>query len=175
MKQQHIAAIKAVTAIIVTWGSLSSVALSQEQDSHRHKDHEASNIELGLSVGYAYLEEEKEDATNLHLHVMKRLSGEGIQKYLSIGFGMETIFADEAHYSAMISLGIHPWRDLIITISPGWEWAKHDGVRESGYATHIEATYVFEGAGFHYGPVIGYAKTQDDQHYTVGVHFGIPL
>ena len=175
MKYKMIAAVKAAIVIIFTWGSLSSVGLCQEQHTEIHNGHENSEIEIGVSVGYAYLEEEKEDGVNLHLHVMKNLSGEGIQKYLSVGFGIETIFADEEHYSAMLSLGIHPWKNLVLTVSPGWEWAKHDGVWESGYATHIEATYLFEGDGFHYGPVVGYSKTQDDQHYTIGVHFGVPL
>lgn len=175
MKQQFITAVRTITVIVITWGSLSSVALCQEQHYEIHKGHEASDVEIGISVGYTYLKEEKEDSVNLHLHAMKQLSGEGIQKYLSVGFGVETIFADEKHYGAMISLGVHPCRNLVFTISPGWEWAKHDGVWESGYATHFEATYLFEGAGFHYGPVVSYSKTQDDQHYTVGIHIGIPL
>lgn len=175
MKHQFISVVKAVSIIIIAWGSLNSDALCQEQHRKTHSGHESGETEVGVSLGYSYLEEEKENGINLHFHFMKRLTGEGIQKYLSVGLGVETIFTDEQHYGAMISLGVHPWRNLVISVSPGWEWAKHDGEWESGYATHLEAAYVFEGPGFHYGPVIGYSKTQDDQHYTVGLHFSVPL
>jgi hypothetical protein len=168
-----ITSLRAGTLILLSWGALSSVAFSQEQQSGIHNDHESDELEVGVSVGYAYLEEEKEEGINLHLHVMKRLSNEGIQKYLSIGFGVETIFTNEDHYGAMFSLGIHPLPNLVLTVSPGWEWEKHEGVWESGYATHIEATYVFEGSGFHYGPVASYTKAQDDQHFSIGMHFGM--
>ena len=175
MKHQIIATVKAITVIFILIGSLSSVAYCNEENGHEHDKHDSGGLEVGVSIGYAYLEEENEDGMNLHLHAMKGLSGNGIQKYLSIGFGLETIFTDEEHYGAMISLGIHPWRNLVLSVSPGWEWAKHDGEWESGYATHLEATYLFEGSGFHYGPVFGYSKTQDDQQYTIGIHFGLPL
>ena len=175
MKNRILAGVNAVAVIIISLGTLSSTAFCQENHTDAHAGHESSDFELGVAIGYAYLEEEKENGVNLHLHVMKRLSGEGIQKYLSVGFGLETIFTEEEHYGAMVTLGIHPWRNLVFAISPGWEWVKHEGEWESGYATHLEAAYTFEGSGFHYGPVVGYSKTQHDQHYTIGIHFGFPF
>ena len=174
MNQKLFVSIKSAIAIVVAWGSLSMPVFAQEQHSEKYDGHKHNGMEVGLSVGYTYLKEEKKDALNLHLHVMKRLSGDGFKKYLSIGFGAEAIVADEKHYGAMITLAVHPWHSLILSISPGVELAKHDGEWESGYATHLEATDVFEGSNFHYGAVVGYSKTNEDQHYTVGIHFGMP-
>lgn len=106
---------------------------------------------------------------------MKRLSDEGFQKYFSLGFGVETIFTDEKHYGAMITLAVHPWENVIFAISPGVAWEEHEGETKSSYATHVEAAYVFETAHYHIGPVVGYSKTEDDEHYAIGVHIGVPL
>jgi len=157
-----------------------SVCIEAVQASE-HIDHnslhiaEESGFELGISVGYAYLKEEKDQGTVLHAHLMKRLSGDGIQKYFSLGFGVETIFSNEQHYGAMLTLAAHPSDNIIFSLSPGVEWEEHEGETKSSYATHIEAAYVFEISHYHIGPVIGYSKTQDDEHYTIGVHIGIPL
>ncbi len=130
---------------------------------------------MGLSLGYAYLKEEKTRGLNLHMHVMKRLPGEGLGQYFSVGLGVETILSSEKHYTAMVSLAFHPLQNLVLSLSPGVAWARHEGAWESEYATHLEATYVFEGADFHYGPVLGYSRTRDEQHYNIGVHVGMPF
>lgn len=167
----------AVMLIAIGLGTLSTPVFCQEQHSEKYDSHghEQGEIEVGLSIGYAYLKEEKEKGLNLHLHVMKRLQGEGLQKYFSIGVGAETILSNEKHYGAMLTLAVHPWQNFVLSISPGLEWAKHDEKWESQYATHLEATYIIENPGFHYGPVVGYSKTQDEQHYTIGMHLSVPL
>ncbi|MEA3433627.1 MAG: hypothetical protein U9R13_03525, partial [Campylobacterota bacterium] len=65
--------------VVATIGlvGLSSPVLSEE-DHHDHKMHE---WELGVSMGYANLKTEDEEGVNLHLHLLKRLEGDGIQKY----------------------------------------------------------------------------------------------
>jgi len=173
MKQKYLFTVRLV--VIIALASLCSTAYSKETHSDSHQEHDKHDIEIGVSVGYAYLEEEKEVGANLHLHFMKKLSGEGIQKYLSVGVGLETIFAHEQHKAALLALGIHPVDNVVLTLSAGTEWAKHNGVTESGTVIHFEATYLFEAEGYHYGPVVGYAKTHEDQHYTLGLHFGFPL
>jgi len=151
-------------------------AESDHEHGHDHAVHGASAWELGLSTGYVYLRTEKEDAAGLHLHLMRRLGQEGPGKYVSLGAGVETIFATHEHYSLMGSVGIHPWRDLVLQISPGVQWVKHEGEWESEYATHLEAAYVFPiNRRFHLGPVIGYSKTRHDEHTMIGVHLGIHL
>ena len=62
------------------------------------------------------------EGTGLHLHILKRLDGDGIEKYFSIGFGGEMLITDEKHYAAMVTLGIHPWRALVLSVAPGFEW-----------------------------------------------------
>ncbi len=138
-------------------------------------EHSHSDLELGVSIGYARLEEEKKDALNLHLHIMKRLSDYGIQQYISVGAGVETILSSENHVGAMLSIAIHPTERLVVSFSQGLEWANHEGDWESSLASHVEASYLFEATDFHYGPVIGYSKASDKQHYTIGLHFGVPL
>lgn len=44
-----------------------------------------------------------------------------------------------------------------------------------GSVMHLEGAYLFEADGYHYGPVLGYAKTDEDQHYNIDMHFGFPL
>lgn len=61
---------------------------------------------------------EGEEGVNLHLHLLKRLEGDGIEKYFSVSFGAEMIVTNEKHYGAMVTLAIHPWRDLILSVSP---------------------------------------------------------
>jgi hypothetical protein len=142
------------------------------ENHHFHGD-----WEIGVSAGYANLKTESEDGTNLHLHLMRSLGEKGIAKYLSLGVGMETIVTEEEHYGVMLTLDIHPIEDLTIGVSPGFEWAKHDGISwEREYATHLELTYSFDMAnGYHIGPSIGYSVTKDSEHYTFGIHLGIGL
>ena len=140
-------------------------------------EHVHDDWEVGVSVGYANLKTENEEGKNLHLHLMKSLGDEGLAQYFSFGFGAETIITDEKHYGSMLTLAVHPVEDLTLSLSPGFEWAKHDGANwEREYATHVEATYSFDVAdGYHLGPVIGYSKTKDTEHYTIGIHLGIAL
>jgi hypothetical protein len=160
--------------ISALWLALMPQAFSQESPTNS-EGHAHSDIELGFSVGYARLEEEKLDALNLHFHIMKRLSDKGIQQYFSIGAGVETILSNENHVGAMLSIAVHPTEQIVLSFSQGVEWASHEGDWESSPASHIEASYLIEATHFHYGPVIGYSKASDKQHYTIGMHFGIPL
>jgi hypothetical protein len=165
--------VKTISVLVINFVGFISVANSQGSSKPRHQGHESSTLEVGLSVGYVRIVKEEENAVNLHFHVMKKISAEGIGKYFSMGFGVESIFANEEHYAGMISLGIHPWGDLTVILSPGWEWANHEGAWESGWAAHMELAYTFEGKGFHYGPVLSYSKTEHDQHLSVGLHLAI--
>jgi hypothetical protein len=146
---------------------------SIEAQGHQHSD---DNWEIGLSSGYANLKTEKEEGANLHFHLMKSLGEEGFAQYFSVGFGAEVIVTDEEHYGAMLTLAIHPTEDLTFEVSPGFEWANHDGSWEREYSTHLEVTYAFDiSESFHLGPVVGYSKTKDSEHYTVGLHLGTSL
>lgn len=166
-----------VLVFLLTCGFGTSAPCAADHDhDHDHAAHVGTGWELGLSTGYVYLRTEKEDAAGLHLHLMKRLGQEGPARFFSLGGGVETIFATHEHYSAMGSVGIHPWRDLVFQVSPGVQWVKHEGDWESEYATHLELAYGFDiSPRLHLGPVIGYSKTKHDEHYMIGVHLGIHL
>ena len=166
---------RTLTAITVGSFVLNTAALSEEEYHDAH--HEMHEWELGVSFGYANLKTEGEEGGNLHLHLLKRLEGDGLAQYFSVGFGAEVIVTDEEHYGAMVTLAYHPVEDLVLSVSPGFEWANHEGEGwEREYATHLEAAYSFDvSENYHVGPVIGYSKTRDAEHYTVGIHIGIPL
>ena len=168
---------RALTAITLGLFVLNTAALSEEDHHDLHDSHEMHEWELGVSFGYANLKTEGEEGGNLHLHLLKRLEGDGFEKYFSVGFGAEVIVTDEKHYGAMLTLAYHPVEDLVLSVSPGFEWANHEGEGwEREYATHLEAVYSFDvSEDYHVGPVIGYSKTKDAEHYTVGIHIGIPL
>jgi hypothetical protein len=161
--------------IIKTIIILSTTFIFALAEKH-HEEHHA-DWELGLSAGYANLKTEGEEGSNLHLHLMKSLGDEGLQQYFSVGLGLETIITDEEHYGAMLTLAFHPIEDLTFAFSPGFEWAKHDGKNwEREYATHLEMTYAFDVLeNLHVGPVVGYSKTKEGEHHTIGLHFGLPL
>ncbi|MDQ7083662.1 MAG: hypothetical protein Q9M36_01465 [Sulfurovum sp.] len=149
---------------------LSSLVLSSSAQEHE------DGWELGLSIGYANLTTENDEGTNVHLHLMRHLEGDDWEKYVSLGLGFEIIASDETHYATMITVAVHPIEDLTLAFSPGIVWAKHEGDWEVDYATHIEASYVFDvSEHFHIGPVVGYSTSQEGKHYTVGIHLGFPL
>lgn len=86
------------------------------------------------------------------------------------------VVSDENHYVAMIVLAYHPTENLVLSVAPGVEWAKHEELWERVYVTHYEAVYNFDiSEGYHIGPVIGYSKTKEAEDYTVGIHIGIPF
>jgi opacity protein-like surface antigen len=156
---------------------LSSSGFSNEAEHENHDSHEMHEWELGISTGYANLKTEGKEGKNLHLHLLKRLGDDGLGRYFSVGFGAEVIVTDEKHYGAMFTLAYHPAEDFVLSVSPGFEWSKHEGDSwKRIYATHLEASYSFDiSENYHIGPVIGYSKTDDAEHYTVGIHIGIPL
>ncbi len=175
MQQSPIFRLKTI-ALAALFSSLLSLPAMAEEDVHNDADHaHAAEIELGLSLGYAYLKEEDKHGTSIHLHINKGLADEGLMSRVSIGLGVETIITDEQHYAAMVSVNIQPWDNLILSYAPGIEWAKHHTSWASEYANHFEATYIIENKDFHFGPVIGYSSTRDAQHFTAGIHFAMPL
>lgn len=138
-------------------------------DGHDHHDH---SIEMGVSVAYVYLDAEDASAPGLHLHLMRRLGGDGFLRHVGIGVGLEGIFADHTHYGVMLSIAIFPWRTLVVTLSPGLAFADHDGEWETEYVSHIEASYGFMVGEYEVGPVVGFADSPGDEHYMVGIHVG---
>lgn len=174
--------LKIVACLLIgLWGyNFAAPARCQEHhlDNEAHQEqhiHETASVELGLAAGYVNLVDEDEEALGLHLHLLKRLGSEGLCRYFGVGLGTEAIFADHEHYAAMVSLATFPWRDLVVTFSPGVVWTDHEGDWESAYTTHIEAAYVFAVGEHHVGPVVGYSWTDEEEHLMIGLHIGIHI
>jgi hypothetical protein len=155
-----------VAALLMVPPTLMAEDHSDEGHHHHH------NNEIGFSAGYIYLHPEDDSAPGVHLHFMKRISGEGIGKNLGVGVGAEAVFADHLHYGLMGSFGIYPFRSLAVVISPGILFVEHHDEYEKRYSTHIEASYGFFAGEWEIGPVIGFARSEDDRHYMLGLHVG---
>lgn len=144
-----------------------------DDHDHIHHDHTA---EIGLSAGYVYLEHDlehdKESAAGIGLHLIKRLGDGGMKQYLGMGAGFESIFAEHSHYNVMGAFAMFPYRTLAIVIAPGVLFAKHHEEWEQKYSTHVEISYGFFYSEFEIGPVIGFAQSGDNRHYSLGIHFG---
>lgn len=166
---------KTVVCLVVVLLGLGIADPAYGEDDHAGHGHDTSGIELGLSVGYVHLDEEDEDSLGLHVHLSKRLGHEGLLERLGLGVGGEVIFAEHEHYSLLFPLAMYPWRGLILAVAPGIEWAEHDEDWETAYATHLEAAYVFEIGDYDVGPVVDYSKSDNDEHYMIGIHLGIHL
>lgn len=144
------------------------------EHEHQHGGHGGHDhiYELGLSTGFVHMKPEGESAVGTHLHLIRRFQGEGIWRFLGVGIGFETIFADHMHYNVMGTIAIYPYKNLSIGISPGMLIVEHDNRCELCYSTHVEVAYAFEVGQLHVGPVIGYARSGNDEHYFVGIHLG---
>ena len=173
MYKKIITSIKALTVATVCLVGISTAAMSKED---HHGAHGAHDWELGVGVGYVNLKTEDEEGAVLDLHLMKELDGDGFEKYFSVGLGAEVVFSHENHYVAMVVFAYHPTENIVLSVSPGLEWAKHDGTWEREYVTHYEAIYnIYNTEKYHIGPMIGYSKTKEAEDYTVGIHVGIPF
>jgi len=165
--------IKVLAVASLGVAGLSTAALSEEE---HHGVHEAHEWELGLSVGYTNLKTEGEDGVMLDTHLMKRLGDDGFKKYFAAGLGAEVVLSHENHYVAMIVFAYLPTDNLVLSVAPGLEWAKHEGTWEREYVTHYEAIYnIYNSEKYHIGPMIGYSKTKEAEDYSVGIHIGIPF
>jgi len=160
---------KYVVILIVLIGA----PLSFGEENLNHQSHMAP-YEFGLSLESFTLKDEHhtETAPGVHFHLIKKLDNSGFFKDFGIGLGGEFIFSDEVHYGAMVSLAYYPWRELAIIVSPGYEFAKHDGNTENAFAMHYELSYAFEINGIHMGPVVSFSETDHSEHYSFGWHFG---
>jgi hypothetical protein len=165
-------------------------------EAHACHTCDEGGVEIGFSVGYVRLDEDREDheesengenhedhenhettddGVGVHVHVGKRVGKDGILSLFSLGLAGEVIFAEHEHYALMAFVSANPWRGLVLSVGPGLEWAEHEGEWESEYSTHLEAAYVFNAGGWHVGPVVDYSSTDHGEHFTAGIHFGIHL
>jgi hypothetical protein len=139
-------------------------------DNHNEEHHHLN--EIGISTGIVWMKPENETAPGLHLHFMRRLGDEGIQKYFGAGFGLEIIFSDHQHYNIMATVGLFPMKNWIITFSPGLLFVREEGETHRHFSFHVETMYEIELGSFEGGPAFGFSVAGGDTHITLGVHIG---
>ena len=137
--------------------------IGQEQ-KHEHHHHEHS-YEIGISLGLVHLKQDGINAPSTHVHLFKRLGSENYLKRVAFGLGVEYIFTEHIHLGFLGTISYNPVGALIIDISPGLLISEHDNEKETQFISHMELTYEFD-------PVVGVAFSEDDEHYTFGIHFG---
>lgn len=145
--------------------------LAEGDHGHHHKP-----LEFGFSIESVNIEEEGEDenVAGIHAHVIRKLTSSKNEflNHFGLGLGTEVLFADEEHYSLMFSLAYYPADNWAVLVSPGYEFAKHDGETEEHFSMHYELTYTKEFKHFHAGPVLSFSKTSESKHLGIGLHFG---
>jgi len=124
--------------------------MQHEHEFGEHRLH-SHTFEFGVSTGFVRLEPEGESAVGTHLHLIRRFQ------------------------NLMGTVAIYPYKNFSIGISPGTLIVEHHDEHETRYSTHVEVAYGFEVGQFEVGPVVGYAKSGDDEHYMIGIHVGKPF
>ena len=165
---------KILTKIIVCFALINFEVNAEPHLEGHHHEH-MKPIEIGVSVEAVRIDEEGEqnDVLGAHLHLIKKFSEIQSLENFGYGLGSEILFAAERHYSIMASLAYFPYDEFAIIISPGVEFAKHDGETERQFSMHYELTYSFTFKNFHFGPAISFSNTKESKHYGVGIHFGL--
>jgi len=151
--------------------TLSNTAFGQISGQKPHH-HEGKKYELGLSLSLAHMEKENENALNTHIHLMRRFDPDNNWKRIALGLGFEYFFTEHKHYGLLGTVSINPIWDLICDVSPGILFTEHNNSQETQYVFHLELTYEFDMENFGIGPVIGMGLSEDDRHFTVGIHIG---
>lgn len=139
------------------------------QDPHDHDHHHHLN-EIGVSVAMVQLAPEDDTAVGLHIHAMRKLGDNGIKKYFGFGIGTDLIFADHFHTNLMATIGIFPFKNLVLHVSPGILFVKEDGETETRASFHFEILYEFDLGIISLGPYLGFGTAGSDHHFAAGLH-----
>ncbi|RMG42743.1 MAG: hypothetical protein D6719_05445 [Candidatus Dadabacteria bacterium] len=161
---------------------------ADQSAGHSHSS-EGASWDVGLSLEYVYLEghssseaehhedehEERhsdgdESAVGTHFHIIRKFSTDFPPRLIGIGAGAEVVFTDNPHYNLMGTVALYPWRDLVVSVSPGIEFDKHDGRYLEKFSMHYDIGYGFDLNGLHIGPVIGLGRSGGTNHYFAGLH-----
>lgn len=123
------------------------------------------NNEIGIAASYVRIIEEKENATGLHAHYLRKIKG----TRFSAGVAFEKIFDEHGHNTIALSGSFSPVRHLDISFSPGITFRDREKVKP-GF--HIEFLYEIEAGVLHIGPVGEVAVAAGDYHMSLGLHAG---
>jgi hypothetical protein len=156
-----------ICLIFVLWVNLGAIPTTE----HPHENHHHLN-EIGISAGIVWMQPEAETAPGFHLHYMRRIGEEGFARHIGVGLGIEVIFSDHHHYNIMGTLGIFPWKQLVITLSPGLLIVKEEQEILREFSFHVEMMWEFEVKSWVIGPALGFSIAGEDSHFTMGIHIG---
>ena len=142
----------------------------RSQDESGHERHEHKN-EIGGALGMFFDLKEQHTASGFHLHYYRMFSGK--LDHFGIAPSMEFLFGEHRHYTLALMLAYRPVHGWWIGAGPGISYVEHhDEVVASG---HIETGYEFDAGQVHFGPVLEYSFTREDQHLMLGLHLGVPF
>lgn len=163
---------KIIFQIVLLLFVFSSKLTGQTSHTTHNHHHDGFNNELGISVGIVQIENDEDMNINTHIHLMRHLRYDNFLKRVALGMGIETIFAEELHVSILGTFSYNLVSSLFIDLAPGLLIASHDGHQQKEFIAHIELIYEFDIGLFGLGPVVGMALSEDDRHYSLGIHLG---
>jgi len=148
-----------------------AIRAQDHEDDHEHDQHHHLKNEIGIAVGAVYIFHEEIIAPGLHLHYTRMLPGK--MHAFGLGLGFETVLDEHRHYTGAVMFQWRPVHAWWISAGPGITWFQESS--ESRFSFHLETGYEFEVGKVHLGPMIEYAFVEDDQHFMLGIHLGIPF
>lgn len=149
-----------ITITIVLANQLMAEQISK--NSHKH--------EISLGVISTHFIKEKENALGWQLHYIRSLG----KTDFGIGIGYERILDGHGYNTLGFIFNLKPIENWSINLIPGI--AYHDGgLKHIEFAFHFESIYEFKIESLHIGPLIDYSFEEDENHISLGIHFGFGL
>ena len=157
------------TKVFIFMVSLTLFSEVYAQEEHDHHDHYKN--EVGGALGIVFNLKEQHTASGFHLHYTRMFSG----KLHNFGItpGVEFIVGKDVHYTLHLMLVYRPTHGWWLGAGPGITYFQHHD--EVDFSGHIETGYEFDAGSIHFGPVIEYSWSTDDQHIMLGLHLGVPF
>ncbi|MBL1281005.1 MAG: hypothetical protein COA33_012065 [Fluviicola sp.] len=146
------------------FSSLSSFAQT-DKDSPKHS-HQHGKNEIALAIAPAYFVNEEAVTLSMHLHYVRTIA----HTKFGLGASFERIAFDPKHSTFGLVLAYKLFNGLNLSVSPGITF--EDANPGTFFSLHLEAAYEFEIGNFHIGPAAEYAYDPNDNHLSIGVHFG---
>lgn len=140
-----------------------SALFAQEQEKHEHKHHKN---EISMANSPVYFTNENVVAYGIHFHYVRKIP----KTDLALGLGYEKIFDQHGHNTLGVVCSYRPINKLAFNTSPGVTFEDIGGPPQ--FTLHLETAYEFEWEDFHIGPVFEFAYDKEDNHLSLGLHFG---
>lgn len=136
-----------------------------------HHDHDHFRNEIGGALGVVYSISEQHTGSGFHFHYTRMFGGK--LSHFGIAPGLEFIMGEDKHYTAHVMALYRPLFGWWLAVGPGLSYFEHD--YSMGFSAHFETGYEFDAGSIHFGPVLEYSWSEEDQHALLGIHLGIPF